>query len=363
MKSSKKKSSSTKTSTKAYRVAGIIRQDTGVGWYRIMQPLMALGRMGVDYRTNRFTGQNEIATIGSTGSQVYLKDKTLMEICTKGTDIMWSTIIIDHEEILKMLDLRMWSGAKWIVDIDDDMYNVSSDNPAKQDSERLIQNIEMCLKLADGVTVSVPRLKEVYKHLNPNIFVNPNGQNFPEWSLLQTKKGTTKSLRIGWRGASGHSADASIVEPALVALKKQYDLTFVTSGVKPHYSDEHHVWVGAIEFPKSLAKLNLDIALVPLIDKAYNHAKSNIAVQEFSMLKIPVVASPVENQKNMPVLYASNNFDWYEQLEKLIKDPELRQKQAENQYNFIKEHYNVDKLAKPLLEWMQSLPRKELKPE
>jgi len=340
------------------KIAGLTRQDTAVGWYRIINPIIFIGKTGVKYATNRFSGQNEVATFSQKDSGPFLEDGTLMKIA-KGADVIWTTMIYDFDEILKILDLRRWSGAKWVVDIDDDLYNVSSDNPARKNVDALKHNMETCLKLADGITVSVPLLVDTYKHLNPNIYVNYNGQSVEDWDKLRTKY-KNKKIRIGWRGASGHNADVALVRPALEELKKKYDIEFVTLGVEPPFKTEHHGWVSTMDFPKTLASLKLDIGLVPLIDKPYNRCKSNIAVQEFSMLKIPVVASPVENQKDMPVLYASTNYDWYEQIEKLILDEKLRRSQREKAYHFVSKKYDMKKLTKPLIKWMDNLLRKDI---
>ena len=62
----------------------------------------------------------------------------------------------------------------------------------------------------------------------------------------------------------------------------------------------------------------------------------------------------------MPISYAKNNFAWYEQLEKLIKDKNLRKIQGEKQYNFIREYYSEKNLVKPLMEWFDKLPKKDM---
>jgi len=344
------------------QVAGIIRQDTGVGLYRIGAPVQFIKRQeGTDCRVTPFTGKNMPKRLVDVGnSSPAWSDKTLMEI-TKGADVILSNSLFDEEELLKILNLRRWSGAKLVFDIDDDLYAVSTDNPAHKNVPHLIRAFEKCLMVADGVTVSTPALKELYSKLNPNIYVNPNGQDIQMWRKVKTKNGTHKGIRIGWRGASGHGADVSLVKPALDELKKKYDITFCTLGVEPPFKpDEHWSFVGTLEFPKTLDKMDLDIAVVPLIDKRYNRAKSNIAVQEFGMLKIPCVASPVENQKDMDgVLYANSNYEWFEQLERLIKDKALRKEKGKEVYDYVVENYDMKKLTKPFVKWLEELPRKD----
>ena len=341
------------------KVSGIIRQDTGVGFYRIGQPTLYIDKISKDKcRITPFTGKGDVYRVGL-GQNPNIpawSDKTLMAIA-KDAEVLWSNVIHSEDEIIKMLDLRRWSGAKWVVDIDDNIYNVPPDNAGRKAAETLKPYIEMCLKLADGVTVSAPYLKELYKHLNKNIYVNPNGTDIKFWNKI--KPTLHKGIRIGWRGASGHSTDVSLIEPAIKELKKEYDFTFVTFGVKPRIESEHHDWVGCLEYPSVLGALNLDIAVVPLVDSPYNKGKSNIAVQEYSALKIPVVASPVENQLNMPILYAKTNYEWYAQIEKLLKDRKLRQKQGGEQYSYVKKHYSMEKLTPELMSWFKNLPKRE----
>jgi glycosyltransferase involved in cell wall biosynthesis len=342
------------------KIAGLIRQNTGVGWYRIVQPLMAAYKKGVEISTTKFTGTNEVATIGETQSGgPFIDDPTLMKIC-KNADVIWTTLIYDYDEIVKVLDLRKWSGAKLIVDLDDDIYHVSHNNPMKKYADKAAKNMVMFLSMVDGVTVSVPKLKKEYELINPNIYVNPNGQDLKTWPKMTHKPHA--GVRILWRGASGHQADVALIEPALKKLSADYNIQLVTFGVENNIKSEHHKWVNCMDYKDKLASLDADIAVCPLINDNYNKCKSNIAMQEFGMLKLPVVASPVENQKNVKgVLYADSNFEWYEQLEKLIKSKKLRQQKGNELHNFVKKNYDVDKMTPALLAWMDKLPRKEIK--
>jgi len=348
--------------SKINKVAAILRQDTGVGYYRLGQPTMFLDRITKGKcRITPFTGKNEPVTIGQEDSKLGWNDTTLMKLA-QDADVIWTNIVYDYNEMIKMLDLREWSGAKWVVDIDDNLYAVSTDNPGSNNTKLLRDNFELCLRLADGVTVSVPTLKKLYGNLNKNIFVMPNGTDLDWWKKLKVKR--HKGIRIGWRGAYGHKADINLVRPVIEEIQKNYDnVAFVSFGAKPTFKTEHHEWVDFLKFPKKLASLNLDIAIVPLVDSSYNRCKSNLAIQEFSALKVPVVASPTLNQKNMPVLYASTNHDWYEQLVKLIETPKLRKEQGQKQYKHVKDKYSMSLLVKPLSEWLSKLPRrKDIKP-
>jgi len=339
-------------------------QDSAVGFYRILQPGRCLKRekLSKEALSLPFSGDKE-------GHNWDYKDDFYLKL-TKNSNVMWSTVVYRDNDFLRLMNLRKHNSnyninkyCKLIYDMDDNLFSVPMDNPAYQDAKNLKINFDRCLRGCDGVTVSVPMLKDVYSHLNKNIFVMPNGIDFKIWDKVKTKKNTRK-IRIGWRGAFGHKDDYEMIESVLMAIKKDYpNVEIVVLGWKPKYYTEHHEWVSAFEYPNKLGSLNIDIAVVPLVDSAYNRCKSNIAYLEWAALKVPVVLSPTENQKGMKSFEARSNYDWYVALERLIKDKHLRLKSGQSGYDFVKKNYDIHKLVHPLAEWMEKLPyRKDLEP-
>jgi len=331
-------------------------------------------RLIKDARSTFFSGDH-IYGEDSTGHLVF-NEKMLAKIC-KDTNVIWSNFTANKDDIRRMLDIREWTKGKLIIDIDDNLYAPSGDNPGNR-AKKVMRELELSLKIADGVTVSVPALKKLYEPLNKNIYVKPNGIDFKMWRRKTTPH---DNIRIGWEGAYGHRADLEIVYPAMKELIKKYDVTFVVMGANvkaglkpPDFPVEYHDWVSFADYPKKLASLGLDIGVSPLIDSSYNRCKSNLRILDNSTLRIPVVASPVENLKGLPCLYASNNYEWYEQLEKLILNELILNEETQRyekarvyygnqQYNYIKKHFSEEVLVGPLLDWMNNLERRtDLKP-
>lgn len=337
--------------TSLNKVAGWPLQDTAVGFYRIIQPLRFLKRQGLanEVRTVPFSGE------GNANHIVY-QDRMYMEM-VKEANVLWTTLLQKPEDMMKALNLRKWSGCKLVIDIDDNWYAVSQDNPAHDASKQLRANFEVALRIADGITVSVPMLKQLYAPLNKNIYVNPNGIDFKIWDKVQTRP--HKGIRIGWEGAHGHTADLNLITPALEAIQKKYNVTFVTMGAKPDFPSEHHEWVDVSDYPGKLASLNLDIAVAPLVDSAYNRCKSNLRWLEFSALKVPVIYSPTENQKDLPGKAASTNYEWYEALEQLILNRSLRISYGKEQHEYARQHFNMKKQVEGLAGWFAGLPRRD----
>ncbi|MHB8483662.1 MAG: glycosyltransferase family protein [Nitrospiria bacterium] len=359
------------------KVCSFQRQDTAVGFYRCIQPMRFLVREKICQETRilPWTGDLDLKV-----QKLQWQDRLYMEMARDSTafitDVVWH-----DEDFLKLLNLRKWSGAKWVVDIDDNILAVTRDNPAYQGVKDVLPKIQRTFQFADGITVSVPILKKIYSPLNRNIFINPNGIDFSWWDTFHKKR--HGGLRVGWRGASGHRYDLELAVPAMRQITRQYPGTkfvvfhqfdpkfdfpyewqpFVPFRGREDPKDPHEFEKGT-SYPETLSRLGLDIAIVPLADTAYNRCKSNLAYLEFSALKIPTILSPVENQKNMVALYAKTNFDWYEQLSSLIEGYDLRRKLGQDAYDFVRKNFSMHKLIYPLAAWLEKISyRTDIEPE
>ena len=372
-------------------------QDTAVSFMRIILPMRALKREKLvkDTRIEPFSGENQFQSLHWNESlylmmcmeerlaQKVLTGELTMEEALKKDDpkkvkdrIIWTPIAISTDTVARILNLREKFGLRWVVDMDDNFFDVSTDNPGASKAAQSKRHIERCLSLADGLTVSVPSLKKLYAPYNNHIYVMPNGLDFykpymgndpiskrgakKSWEELRTKKRKkNKRVRIGWEGAYGHKADLSLIAPIITQLQKDYEIDFVTFGWNPpNIKSEWHDWVGFPAYPEKLASLNLDIGVAPLVDSGYNRCKSNLRYLEYSALGIPTVLSPTENQKGMVALEAETPFDWYNHLEKLILDEQYRKELGEKANTFVKENYDARKFSPGLAEWFKKLPRR-----
>ena len=333
------------------KISGLPEQDTAVGFYRIVQPLRFLKREGICKESRMFPFTGDMET-----QRLTFNDRTLMAI-SKNAHAILTTIIWRDDDFLRMLNLRKWSGAKWIVDIDDNLYGVSRDNQGYVNVGLVLPKLERTLRHADGVSVSTPVLKKIYENLNPRVFVNSNGIDFSLTDKHRVKR--HKGIRIGWRGSGGHKDDLYIVEAVLRQIKMTYEnVEIIVFGFDPKFNFDYewHEFVGFFDYYEKLASLNLDIGIIPLVDSAYNRGKSNIAFLEYSTLGIPCVISPVENQKGLPGIEANSNYEWYEALQILVESTQKRKELGEKAKKYVKKHYDMKKLIYPYANWIKELP-------
>ena len=299
------------------------KTDNKVGFYRIIQPLRMLKRSGWEARTIPFTGKNDISVLP-------IHDELLVRL-SKDTDFILTSIVLEEKEILRIMDLRKLNNCKWVVDVSDNIY---TDPALKQ----FVPIIEKSIMAADGLITTNQANKDLYQRLNENVYILPSCLDFKLWDHLKSRP-----KKIGYFGMK---EDLEIISPVLKELVKEHKVEFVNMFVD-----------GVIGAPEQIAKKNISIALFPLADNEYNHYKDNIDLKEALALKIPVVASPI--YKDLPVLYANSNFQWYEIIEKLIKDTTFRKEIGQKGYEFVKSNFDMTKFVGNLQRWLKELPRKD----
>ena len=100
-----------------------------------------------------------------------------------------------------------------------------------------------------------------------------------------------------------------------------------------------HSWVANNIYPYKLATLNADIGLCPIADNMFNSNKSAIKWMEYSVMGLATIASDlapynkvIQNGKDGLLV---NEHSWFDAMERLIKDTELRKTLAKNAYDKV----------------------------
>lgn len=86
--------------------------------------------------------------------------------------------------------------------------------------------------------------------------------------------------------------------------------------------------------------------MIPRADNYFNRCKSNVKFLEASMLEIPVVAQSFDDgpyeeiTPDMGVLIRDNS-KWLEEIDRLIKDKELRRSMGKKAKEYVLKNYNI----------------------
>lgn len=330
------------------RLTYILRDNGACGYYRISLPLGRLAAKGwTVYAIEK----------GDTASHI-----------ERGMDT--DLLVIARPSEPQMLDLireMQARGTRVVIDYDDDMFHISPLSPhyaefgthevaarlpngeqvtVWQDgvasfslaaNRQRLDLIKRCVEQADLVTVTTERLADCYRPYTDRVAVLPNCVDLTVWKRLPLQP--RAGLRLGWHGGSSHYEDWCLLTQGLPEVMAAYpDLTLVIFGTKfdgtlkaiPADRIEFHRWVPTPAFPYKLAALDLDVAMIPLAETAFNTCKSPIKWVEYAALEVPAVTSHVSpyreiaTEKNGVFIEANAPDAWVRGLCLLVEDAMAR---------------------------------------
>lgn len=297
------------------------------------------------------------------------------------TVVFGRTYPSQYDPIKIMRDYKK-RGVRVLYDMDDDFWSVAKDNPSVLVSNAHKDQYEGMIEEADAVISPSPvLLKKFKKHFKKETFLAPNGIDFDIYR--ERPHDHEDTLKIGYMGAASHWKDLQIIGEVISDLNRKHDFVFTLYGLvgepleaaiytynkilahnfQPEKKEYHQA---AIDFykqlegvrmwhvpfmppelhPKTLQMCDLDIGLAPLADTEFNSGKSCIKYYEYAAVGTVTVASDVLPYKSEVNYTAKNTHkDWYEKIERLIVDPEYRQKILNEQKDWVRKHRSIDAIG------------------
>lgn len=325
----------------------------GCGYHRIVRPLSIMSRNGV------------------CASRI---DPNLLDTLTLQAlrpDVIVFQRQIDDAQTSHMRRYReALPNAFFVYEIDDALsavpdYSYHAPFMMPNIDSRLKQAISLC----DVVTVTTRDLASHMERIcepGTEVRIVPNmlgrddfevGEQVRKSSSLMTPPG---KLRIGWGGGIGHAGDLEILHTTMRALP---EVEWVFHGMDPEIPPGvHKVFTGTSSTERylhSLAALNVDLMVAPLVDNAFNRSKSNLRLIEAGACRYPVIASPVAPYKTdkPPVFaYAATPEDWIKHIRAFLSASEAtRQQSGIAMRDWANSRYNLDtKAVERLQGWLPS---------
>lgn len=349
-----------------------------LGYYRTFKPAQAIKHHEVDIRGTDIINYGD--TFESNWQNIFQK-----------YDMVWIMHFVHELNASAQAFMAQKYKKKLVYDLDDNYLDLPESNPVYdkfQKTKRDRSILSTTLSFADALTVSTEPLKErmqahmkqVYEIDKP-IFVIPNMNDVRDWNHKPAPKYKDRIV-IGYTGSNSHQDDLMVVMPVIDRLmtkypnlwfevigaidKKKLDSYF--SGFKPKHLERVAMLPSTPtfwEYPEYLAKQKWDIGIAPLVDSAFTRSKSHIKWMEYSMYKIPVVASRVYpyfmelcGRQTIDDGYtgflATTQAEWETKLDNLIKDRALRKRIGQQAYDYVKkewqyENFNVDRVMDEIL--------------
>lgn len=314
----------------------------GCGEYRIIAPMRALNAAGqvMGWETGSYLGPAELARMQP--DAIVLQRQ------------------VTEEQIELIKRYRDYSKAFRVFEIDDLITNVPIKSPVKQkfvEQKDLYKRFRKAVSLCDRFVVSTGYLAEEYCKLGPPVMVVQNHLEGAVWLDLPVPRRREGKPRVGWAGAGQHHGDLAILTEVIKATADTVDWVFLgmcLEEVRP-YVKEFHAGVPIEQYPAKLASLDLDLAVAPLEDVPFNHAKSHLRLLEYGILGYPVVCTDITPYRgDYPVTRVPNRFKaWQEAILERVREREALRQEGERLRAYIRREWILeDHLDRWLKVWL-----------
>lgn len=303
----------------------------GCGNYRIIKPFEAMRDHGL------VDGKLQTNLLSVPYLERYKPDSIVFQRQITPEYHQWATKIAQHNSAFKVFEL------------DDYLPNIPLKNHHRKDfGNDVLKMVRKSLSFADRFVVSTAPLAEAFAGMHPDIVVRKNCLSLDWWGNLQSLRHQSKKPRVGWAGGSSHTGDLEMIFDVVKAFADRVDWVFF--GMCPPklrpYVKEFHLGVEIGRYPAKLASLNLDLALAPVEDNAFNVCKSNLRLLEYGACAVPVICSDVECYRDdLPVTRVKNRFkDWHEAILMHLNDPDTSEKQGKALYEAVMRDFTLNEV-------------------
>jgi hypothetical protein len=312
--------------------------DYGCGHHRLIWPAQILARQGHDVT---------IAPLEDRRVRLRMDNGHCVGVETMpGTDV----VVLQRTTHAWLVEAIKWlrgNGIAVVVDVDDDLSAIHPENPAFQmlhpdhsKQGRLDEkgrpylhswvNMQEACNQATLVTVSTPGLLHRYaRHGRGRVLFNYLAEHYYNVEHVD-------STLIGWPAAvHSHPNDPQVAGPGLGRILNELPETRFTAlgetaGVMRAFGlrgdDPPDQIIDLLDWPAALGQLGIGIA--PLADTVFNSRKSWLKGLEMSAVGLPWIGSPRAEYTRLHKMgcgvLAERPKDWYRELRRLVKEPNLR---------------------------------------
>jgi O-antigen biosynthesis protein len=309
----------------------------GCGFYRIMQPSAFM----------KFVLNHEV--------KIVFKFKTFEEM------LPYDLIVFQRQfepQVLEVVNSLKALKKKVVYELDDNMWDIPQESESyKFWTPERIASAEAIMKACNAMTTTTEPLAEILRQHNKNVFVIPN--YIPEVNPLPKYDSV---IKIGWSGSISHNVDFNdTITRALKDIKKKYrgKVELVFCGWIPEDLVGHVTFyepVPPMYYLNFLNQLRLHIGIMPCAKTNFNECKSNLKFLEYSITRTASIASPINPYINTiaedtGILLKDESYeDWFGAIDRLVADADLRNRLANNAYDFVRNNYlitnNIQKIEK-----------------
>jgi glycosyltransferase involved in cell wall biosynthesis len=314
-------------------IIGLVRQNNGCDYHRILLPLGYMNDVNC-YVSNMITEERE---------------NTPTDI------IVYNRINYLGDSIKRLKDK---TGAKVVMDIDD-YWKLPTNHLSYEGYQKIGKQIETNIAEADLVTVTNHALLDKVIKLNSKAIVLPNCLPYGENQFIESRR-ESERVRVMWCGSLTHQHDLNILKEPFKRVRDIPNIELVIGGYDAANMRTKQLWDKMIQAfsatelmpsqpPTTYMRMyeNADICVIPLENTEWHACKSNLKILEAASKRLPVIVSnvaPYNIDADAPVLWVNKQSDWFNYINLLVNNPNLREQLGNALYEWAKKKYNFTEI-------------------
>lgn len=272
-------------------------------------------------------------------------------------------LYVENEYQAEMIDyiftvIKMYGG-KVIYETDDDYTN----------RYRVVHNgdIKSVLRGVNAITVTTPYLADTMKeYAGKPVYSLPNCVDKETWGTPRSERHESFAGKvvIALTGSPTHKNDWQILQNVLPRIAEREDVVILNAGYNPEYlaGMPNTIYMPPVNYNTYVELIrSSDIVLCPVDPKdGFNMGKSDIkAVEGMAATRMlngrpagaaviatnnPVYRLSVQHERN-GLLVGHTENEWYNAINRLLINPELRERLQYGAHDWVWAHRDIDKVA------------------
>ena len=258
---------------------------------------------------------------------------------------------VNIAKLCKLAGVPLW------VDYDDDVFQVGMSHQFFHvyNSPQVRANVQLCLDLADVISVSTEQLKKVMESkTKTKVVVIPNAldMDLPTVKGREELKAAGRNPVVLFRGSNSHEKDLIEVGADLIdVLRAHPEVQFHSMGYLPWMINEcipsaqwaFSPWSDPFIYFQQLCELRPMVVVHPLEDNLFNRGKSNCSWIETTVANAPFITRKLPEFEKPGILTYSTPEEFAVVLEKLLKGDYPLDALVDQSWGHIKENYTLEK--------------------
>ncbi|UTH76708.1 hypothetical protein [Chromobacterium sp. IIBBL 290-4] len=213
---------------------------------------------------------------------------------------------------------------------------------------------------ADRIIVPTETLRQQLGGLAADVRLIPSALDEACWEGVISLRRTGSRPRLGWVGTAVEAEDLLLLSGVMLATVAEVDwivLGECPEVIKPYLAECHAYDLDSEGFPRKLASLGLDLAVLPKVEEGGDETARTLRMLQFGILGIPVIATAMGELRagEAPITRVSRDLaDWGQAVLHFARDPEAAAQAGDALSGWVRANRL---LSQHLPSWLRAISR------